>query len=317
MCEMKRTTFTAVMLLLGLLGHTHSQENVPSADEILRQVNEAVPLPGLDTSALPNVEEAKNLFREKCTKNGGPEAFEKAQQAQVEMEQCLKSLINVTELQAEMEMHKPNGDLDVVFKKYCNKRSILRACVSNFTNEVEQCLDVKEKENKKIVMNITDSMLEFICYKEGDRIALFIAAGGPECFQSKQDAVQDCANKTLSGYIPKNDLSGSGLIGLENLPNLNFGNKECTDMSNLQACMVKELETCTDPTPANIVDSIFNFIKRVTPCENLLNAQSAAATGKGASGNGAPRVSGAFTAVLVILSVVASCRQNYLFGAIA
>ncbi|XP_014475442.1 PREDICTED: 27 kDa hemolymph protein-like [Dinoponera quadriceps] len=314
---MKRTIFTAVVLFLGLLGHTHSQDNVPSADEVIRQVGGVVDLPqlnNLDTSALPNAEETRNLFKEKCAKNGGPDAFDKADQAKTEMEQCLKSLINITELQAEMELHKPNGDLDVVFKKYCNKRSILRACVSNFTGVVEQCLDEKERENKKIVMNITDSMLEFICYKEGDRIALFIAAGGPECFQAKQQAVQDCANRTLSGYIPKTD--PSNILGLESLPSLAFGNKECTDMNNLQACMVKELETCPDPTPANIVDSIFNFIKRVTPCENLLNAQSAAATGSG--GSGAPRLSSAFTAALVLLSTIASCsRQNYFFGAIA
>lgn len=147
---------------------------MPSAEEVLHEISGAVNAPelnNLDTSALPNAEEAKNLLRDKCTKNGGPEAFDKAQQAQAEMEQCLKSLINITELQAEMELHKPNGDLDVVFKKYCNKRSHLRACVSNLTDVVENCLDATERENKKIVMNITDSMLEFICYKEGDRIA--------------------------------------------------------------------------------------------------------------------------------------------------
>jgi len=55
-------------------------------------------------------------------------------------------------------------------------------------------------------------------------------------------------------------------------------------MTNLQNCVVAELEKCSDPTPANIMDSIFNFIKRVTPCENLLNAKSAAATGTQMSG---------------------------------
>lgn len=56
------------------------------------------------------------------------------------------------------------------------------------------------------------------------------------------------------------------------------------DMTKLQACVVAELERCDDPTPANIMDSIFNFIKRVTPCENLLNAESAAATDVKSSG---------------------------------
>ena len=49
-------------------------------------------------------------------------------------------------------------------------------------------------------------------------------------------------------------------------------------MSKLQTCVVKELEKCSDPTPANIVDSIFNFIRRVTPCQNLVTVQNAAAS---------------------------------------
>ncbi|XP_011155600.1 27 kDa hemolymph protein [Solenopsis invicta] len=280
---MKCTTFTAVTLILGIVGCTYSQENSPSTDDVLQQVSNIVgdipELKNVNTSALPSIEEAKNLFKDKCTKNGGPNAFDNVQHAQAEMVQCIQTLINITELQAEMEKYKPTGDLDIVFKNYCNKRSKLRSCVTNFTDTMEHCLDETEKENKKIVLNITDSMLEFICYKEGDRIALFISAGGPECFQEKQQALQDCANKTFSSYIPKSDPTSNGLVGLESLPSLNFGNKECRDMNTLQSCVVAELEKCSDPTPANIMDSIFNFIKRVTPCENLLNAQSAAATG--------------------------------------
>ncbi|XP_011881246.1 PREDICTED: 27 kDa glycoprotein-like [Vollenhovia emeryi] len=303
---MKRTTFTAVtLLLLCIIGCAHSQENVPSSDDVLQQVGSVVgdipELKDLNVSTLP-IEEAKNLFKEKCTKNGGPNAFDDAYRAQTEMTQCLQSLINVTELQAEMEKYKPTGDLDIVFKNYCNKRSILRGCVNNFTHTLEQCLDETERENKKIVMNITDSLLEFICFKEGDRIALFISAGGPECFQSKQQALQDCANRTFSGYIPKTDPTKS--LSLESLPSLTFSVRECRDMTIFQGCAVTELEKCSDPTPANIVDSIFNFIRRVTPCENLLNAESAAATGNQSSG--ASRINTCFIVAILftILSLV-------------
>lgn len=161
-------------LVSGLLRCTHSQEN-PSADDVLQQVGNVVgnipELQNFNTSVMPSVEQARDLFKEKCTKNGGPDAFDNAQKAQTEMTECVRSLVNITELQAEMEKYKPTGDLDIVFKNYCNKRSILRACVHNFTNTVEHCLDEKERENKKIVMNITDSLLEFICFKQGDRIA--------------------------------------------------------------------------------------------------------------------------------------------------
>lgn len=74
------------------------------------------------------------------------------------------------------------------------------------------------------------------------------------------------------------------------------------DMTNLQACLVAELEKCTDPTPANIVDSIFNFIKRVTPCENLLNAQTAAATGTQTAG--ASQVLSVFSIVAILSTII-------------
>ncbi|XP_067204537.1 27 kDa glycoprotein-like isoform X1 [Linepithema humile] len=295
---------------LCLIGCTHSQENL-SSDDVLQKVNSVVGnIPELNNASLPNIEEAKNLLKEKCTKNGGPKAFDIVQQAQVNASQCIQSLVNITELQAEMEKYKPTGDLDIVFKNYCNKRSTLRACVSDFTDKIEHCLDEKEKENKKIVLNITDSLLEFICYKEGDRIALFISAGGPECFQSKQQALQDCANNTYGSYLPKTDSSSNGLAGLESLPSLMFGPKECKDMTNIQACVVTELEKCTDPTPANIMDSIFNFIKKVTPCENILNAESAAATGTQKSGAlnmlGALSTIGILSTVAIYSSVIAT-----------
>lgn len=303
---MRVTTFT-IVLFLGLVASTLSQESVSSTDEVLQQVGGVVgnvpELKNLNTSALP-IEQTKNLFKEKCTRNGGASAFENAEQAQVEMVQCLQSLINITELQAEMEKYKPTGDLDIVFKNYCNKRNILRACVNNFTNTVEHCLDEKERENKKIVLNITDSLLEFICYKEGDRIALFISAGGPECFQSKQGAIQNCANNTYGGYIPKTDPSNN-FIGFDSLPSLTFGTKECRDITSLQACVVTELEKCPDPTPANIMDSIFNFVRRVTPCENILNSQSAAARTTGSASN-ASRLAGALSTLAIIPFIVAS-----------
>lgn len=39
-------------------------------------------------------------------------------------------------------------------------------------------------------------------------------------------------------------------------------------MAELQKCVVKALETCSEPTPANIVESMFNFVYKMTPCAN-------------------------------------------------
>ncbi|XP_008559865.1 27 kDa hemolymph protein [Microplitis demolitor] len=232
-------------------------------------------LDSLNETALGQVENVKNQFKNKCDKNGGPDVYDKVLKANDEIQNCIKGLVNMTELQDEIEKAKPTGDLDIVFKKYCMKKPTLKKCITDFTSTLEPCLETQERDTVKIALNVTDSLLNFICHKEGDRIALFIAAGGPECFKSQQEGLQQCLNSTYGGYLPTSEAENS-TPSLESLPKLLFGVKECSDMEKLRGCVVTELEKCTDPTPGNIADALFTFVKRVTPCENLLSGRSAA-----------------------------------------
>ncbi|XP_076299993.1 27 kDa hemolymph protein-like [Lasioglossum baleicum] len=282
----KYWTVTAVVFLCGLVGHTNSQENV---DDVVNKVSNlidpkslnasGIDLAAINASAIPALNEAKNLFKQKCEKNGGEGAFEKATKAKDKVEECIKSFVNLTQLESEMEKYKPTGDLDVVFRRYCSKTPKLKKCVSDFTDATEPCLEASEKETKKTLLNITDSLLNFVCFKEGDRIALFISANGPECLQSKQQEIENCINATFGKYIPPMDANNGSLMGLDRINHLLvLGNKECGDISTVQACIVNDLEKCSDPTPANIVDSIFNFILRATPCKNVVPGLNAAPT---------------------------------------
>ena len=127
-------------------------------------------LKNINASALP-LGEVQNLIERKCEKNGGPTAFSVAKKGIEDLGACLKSLVDINQLNAEMEAAKPTGDLDEVFKKYCAKSPILKQCVLDLTNALEPCLEHLERKNKPIVLNITNSLLDFICFKEGDRIA--------------------------------------------------------------------------------------------------------------------------------------------------
>lgn len=44
-------------------------------------------------------------------------------------------------------------------------------CVLNFTSTIDVCLDEGEKDSKKILQNVTEALLSFVCHDEGDRIA--------------------------------------------------------------------------------------------------------------------------------------------------
>lgn len=44
-------------------------------------------------------------------------------------------------------------------------------------------------------------------------------------------------------------------------------------MSELQVCIVAELTKCIEPTPANIIGSLFDFVRRSTPCSQYKSAE--------------------------------------------
>ncbi|KAK6637628.1 hypothetical protein RUM44_008050 [Polyplax serrata] len=181
--------------------------------------------------------------------------------AKNEATECIKGLVDINQLQEEMEKAKPTGDLDSVFKKYCKKTPEFKGCVSTFTDSLKPCLEEEEKQGMATVLNVTEQLAEFICYKEGDRIALFIAEGGPECLESSKDDVWKCVETVFKKHIPNTEE-----VTINDIPLLLFKAEQCKDFHNLQTCVVKQLEKCKEPTPANIIDSLFNFVKKATPC---------------------------------------------------
>lgn len=174
--------------------------------------------------------------------------------------QCVEKIIDFNTLQQEIEEAKPNGNLDTVFNKYCNKRSDGVACVDNFTVSIDPCLTQEEKDQKTVFINITKSLLEFVCHENGNQIALFIAEEGPECFESKRDDLYNCFNKTMGKYV------NNEMPSLENLPTLVIKEENCLDMDKLEECVVNELEKCKESTPANLVEALFRFVRKETPC---------------------------------------------------
>lgn len=87
------------------------------------------------------------------------------------MMECLTNLVNVTLLQEEIEIARPTGDLDTVFSKYCNKKSIALECVKNYTNSIEPCLEPEESKQKIVFIKIVQDLLKFVCLKDGNHIA--------------------------------------------------------------------------------------------------------------------------------------------------
>ncbi|XP_050095903.1 27 kDa hemolymph protein-like [Anopheles aquasalis] len=238
--------------------------------------------PEFKNVTLPKLEDIQKVIKEKCSRVAGSDAsYEEAEQAAQKFGECMRDLVDFSDLQEEIKKAKPTGDLDTVFNKYCRRRSAAIECIDTFSNKVDVCLETEEKESKVVMVNIVHGLLNFVCHKDGDQIALFIAEEGPECFSDQKDALVDCINGTFSGYLTEETTPSSSPGGV---PKLVMGKKQCDEMTTLQNCMVLALEGCKESTPANLVESLFKFVRRETPCANLTGEAVPRKTGRGNTG---------------------------------
>ncbi|XP_075154735.1 27 kDa hemolymph protein [Haematobia irritans] len=266
-------------------------------------------LPGELPKTNLTFEDAKTLIKDKCINQAGEkkgtEAYLKVEESTITLAECLNGIINFTAIQQEIAVASPNGDLDSVFNKYCAKKPEAVACVEKFSDNLTPCLDEEERESQIVAMRIVKSLLNFVCHKDGDQIALFIAEKGPECLEANKDGIQNCINSTFSGYLP-----AEGIDNIKTLPKLVIGMQQCDDIEQLESCIVKKLETCNDTTPANIAESMFRFIKNETICRT---AKAHKQTGTGAT-NGAGVLSLQSIFVILFIQIVTYLQRKQMLA---
>lgn len=61
----------------------------------------------------------------------------------------------------------------------------------------------------------------------------------------------------------------------------------CRSFDEFHQCAVTELERCKDNAPANIVDALLKFVRKVTPCNNFKKSIPLASTSEKEKSNGA------------------------------
>ncbi|KAI5636374.1 27 kDa hemolymph protein [Phthorimaea operculella] len=194
------------------------------------------------------------MLTEVCKKNNAEDKVDDVEKAVTEFVECGKAIIDPNVIRKEIEEAKPNGALDEVFAKYCAKSPEMKSCISNVLTKVTPCMDPALKDHIVDANNATSQLIDFVCYKDGDRIALFIAEQGPECFQSKANEIRECAN-TIKNSVPS----------VEEAKKLSL-QEQCSKYDTLSQCIVNSLEKCSTPTPANMVDSLFKFVRKSSPC---------------------------------------------------
>ncbi|KAH8250434.1 hypothetical protein KR038_003751 [Drosophila bunnanda] len=264
----------AVLTLL-LLGMACRAAELPTLDASML---ENVDVDQLKASYLPEglrgtnvtLDDLHRLLESKCRRANKQPVNATALSTAIEtaggkLVECLSGLANMTEIQAEIAEASPKGDLDVVFEKYCLRMPRAKACLKDFNNALLPCLNSEERAHNAVLQRIADRLLEFICYKNGDQIALFIAEQGPECLEQSREGIANCLNATFGGYLPK-ELTADWTNG-DKLPELVLGPRQCVDLYDFETCTVQLLERCEVITPSNIVESMFRYVRRESSCQ--------------------------------------------------
>lgn len=111
------------------------------------------------------------MIKDKCDQLGGNGTYDTLKASKNNLQTCLQGFVDIEIFKNEVEESKKTGSMDEVFGKYCAKKPKISHCVKNFTDSLEPCLDVDEKNALNLTLNILRQLGEFVCYKDGDRIA--------------------------------------------------------------------------------------------------------------------------------------------------
>ncbi|GBP12688.1 27 kDa hemolymph protein [Eumeta japonica] len=95
------------------------------------------------------IDDAKTLVKDKCLKVAGDVAGQKAY-AEIEnstftLAECVNGIVNFTAIQDEINIASHEGELDVLFNRYCEKRPDAIQCIETFNSKLTPCLDTEER----------------------------------------------------------------------------------------------------------------------------------------------------------------------------
>ncbi|KAL1502045.1 hypothetical protein ABEB36_007249 [Hypothenemus hampei] len=248
----------SILFALGIIGQVLSEDDLWN-----NFLNSNESLVNKDAVNFTKMEE---IFNEKCKEHDAEGTLDEIKNSNIQL--CLRSYVDEAKIKNELEVAKHNGTIDEVFDKYCKKWPNVYGCLNNTLTSVRKCLSTNESKSFDKSLDIIHEMQQFICFKEGDRLALFYSEGGVSCMEMQQEELKKCVNTTILNQKLDEEMLVSTLP-------LIFEEQDCTTFEEFRQCVRTAFEKCPDTTPANVVDAAFKFLKKQTACQKkMFNTES-------------------------------------------
>jgi len=219
----------------------------------------------------------RDHFFAQCRAQGIRDPDKFVEDIQDNAKRCVEENINSTALQQDIEKYSKNGELDELFVSRCRDLPpVILPCMEQRLDELGQCLNETErgKNYTGTLMAALSAAFDFLCFNNGERIAIFLGERGQECAKSNKtgQSVRDC----LSAH----NLTEAAPDVLANLV-YGFSEQNCARLFVAHECLADGLKHCDDPTPANVVDSLLLAFEKPLPCKRKTSAAPPLTAGLG------------------------------------
>ncbi|RXG73358.1 27 kDa hemolymph glycoprotein [Armadillidium vulgare] len=270
--------FTFNLLFIYCIIHSgiHSQElDLDSPHDMPKEVMDTVNTIKEKVKDIQKPEDIPQVadWVENCKKIVGSRHWRAIRNTPNRIMDCISKYINYKKLQVEIDDSIKRGDLDLVFQKYCGRQEEILECVNVNVEIVQPCLSEQQTIDLNVTLEALQSAMDFTCFENGDRIALFMAEEGIPCLQNTSDSIKECIENSVPEV--KEAEEDPNKIQLDKFL---INDANCKKISEAHKCVTTITSECEDPTPSNILDSLITQALKVTPCAQTttyaLNASS-------------------------------------------
>ncbi|XP_071547184.1 27 kDa hemolymph glycoprotein-like isoform X2 [Panulirus ornatus] len=144
-----------------------------------------------------------------------------------------------------------------IIRKACSFEKHIMKCNENINREIQRCLIGQERDVMNITLKTMRAAVDYVCYNDGERIALFLDNDGWECVLSQMNNIYTCVREKLASVES---------LALEELSSIGFSDDVCKIVNDIPHCVVEYTGKCNDSTPSDILDSLHKHILKMTPC---------------------------------------------------
>ncbi|XP_046741773.1 27 kDa hemolymph protein-like [Diprion similis] len=266
--------FVVVQLIAGISCSDSTEKKIPSNPQLILELWITILRESLFDDLDREDATVKQAVIDKCTKNGGPTAYDDAEKSLQSLRNSIRAVINDTVNQTPTVNFESWNEQEQI-PKLCNTVKTVMNWTKPALDSVRPCLDEGERATGDVMYNMRIAAVDFVCGNNGSNLLSFYRAHGLEC--SIRNARTKCSlresyhnNSTVTTYAR---IAGAPWSYEPSYPSVN----DCRKIRRVKTCGVERLSGCEQSEPSNLVYSTFDAIEKAAGCDNILKAQEPSA----------------------------------------